>query len=458
LDAHGNSRTRAPERVSGALLVLVALGIVAAMVLAKPAPEAPGFIGDLSPRTVSRPLAARPAAALAADLGTPGGRALLSAGFGSDEVVGGRSAARTTSGRSMLTFPLSPDPVGVSVAFLARTAPGVAPHSVTLSINAIDSRPLSIPADWTLLKVTVPEAALASGRNQFELFSPHPGGGIVLDELRLDPLSARVELNVGAPGTRQALTKGWGSDEVIGGRTAARLRPPSAELFVKLRPLASDYVLGVIAMSETDDKSVRLGVHVNAAMPGLLTPGARYGPTFVRVPRSAVLAGENSIKLIVAPNAHFAVDMLTLRPIESSVFVDIGTTEARQNLGAGFSVDEQFELGTSAWSDAPTSRVVVWLKPTAGTYRLSVRASALDALAPLSVVTRLNDKPLGSFMAAPGFHTYDLPIPAEQLRDGQNVLEFRYGATRQPRQADPGSRDARELALRYDWLEIVPGP
>jgi hypothetical protein len=439
-------------------LVFAALACVGAMLIAKPEAEAPGFIGDLSPRTVSRPLAARPAAALAADIGTASGRALLTAGFAADEVIGGRSVAKTVSGRATVTVPLSPDPVGLTLTLLARTAPGIGPHPVTLSINGIDSRPLAIPADWTVLKLAVPEASIASGRNQFEFLSSHAGGGVLLDEFRVDPLSARVELNVGAPGTRQALTKGWGADEVIGGRTAARLRPPSAELIVKLRPLPTDYVLGVIAMSETDDKSVRLGVHVNAAMPGMLAPASHYGPTFVRIPRSAVLAGENTIKLNLAANAHFAVDMLTLRPIEAEAFIDVGTTEARQNLGGGFSVDEQFELGTSAWSDARTSRVLVWLKPSPQAYRLSVRASALAVIAPVSVTAQLNGKALGSFSAPSGFHTHDLPIPAEQLRDGQNVLEFSYGATHEPRESDSSSRDTRDLALRYDWLEIVPGP
>lgn len=458
MDGHSNTKTRVPERVGGGLLALVGLACVGAMVIAKPEADAPGFIGDLSPRSVSRPLAPRPSSALAADLGTPNVRSLIAAGFSADELVDGRSVARTISGRAGLSVPLSPDPIGVAVTILARTAPSVAPHPVTLSVNGVDSRVLAIPADWTLLKLTIPEASIASGRNLFELLSSHPTGGIVVDELRIDPLSARVELNIGAPGTRQSLTKGWGSDEVIGGRSAARLRPPSAEVSVRLRPLATDYVLGVFAMSETEDKSVRLGVHVNASMPGLLAPGEHYGPTFVRIPRSAVLAGENAIKLLVASNAHFAVDMLTLRPIESGVFVDVGTAEARQNLAGGFSVDENFELGTVAWSDALVSHVIVWLKPVPGAYRLSVRASALAAVAPLAVNVQLNGKPLGAFSAKAGFDTHDLPIRAEQLHDGQNVLEFRYGATRQPRESDPSSRDTRNLGLRYDWLEIVPVP
>ena len=458
LDGHGNPKTKAPERVSGALLVLVALACVGAMVIARPASDAPGFIGDLAPRTMSRPVAARPASGVTIDLGTPSARPSLSTGFAPDEIIDGRSSAKTSSGRAAISVPLSPDPVSVTVSMLARTAPGVAPQQLTLSINGIDSRVIAIPTDWTLLKLIVPEASLASGRNQFELLSSQPNGGVAIDEFRIEPASGRVELNIGAPGTRQVMTKGWGSDETIGGRSAARLRPPSAELSVRLRPLATDYVLGVFAMSETDDKSERLGVHVNAAKPGLLAPGDHYGPTFVRVPRSAVLAGENAIKLIVAPNAHFAVDLLTLRPIESDVFVDIGASEARQNLAAGFSVDESFELGSVAWSDAAVSRVVAWLKPVPGAYRLSVRASALGAIAPLAVTAQLNGKPLGSFSAGAGFDTHDLPIKPEQLRDGQNVLEFHYGATRQPREIDPASRDTRDLALRYDWLEIVPAP
>lgn len=458
MDGNGKRKAAAPERVSGALLTLVALACVGAMIIAKPGADAPGLISDAATRTMSRPAAPRPAAALAANIGTPSARPFLSIGFGPDEVIGRRTAARTVLGRAVISAPLSPDPSGVTLSLLARTSPRVAPHAVTLSVNGVESKVLTIPGDWALLKVMVPGTALTSGRNQFELISSNSAGGIALDEFRIDPTSARVELNVGAPGVRQALTKGWGSDEIIGGRSAARLRQPNAELSVRLRPLPTDYVLGVIAMSETDDKSARIGVEVNAVKPGLLAPSDHYGPSFVRISRSAVQSGENLIKLAVAPNAHFALDMLTLRPIEAGVFVDLGTAEGRQSLAAGFSGDEAFEHGTGVWSDAPASRVVVWLAPLPGPYRLSMRASAFGALAPLAVSAQLNGKSLGSFSVGAPFDTYDLPIPAGQLRDGQNVLEFAYGATRQPRQNDPASRDARDLALRYDWLEVVPAP
>lgn len=429
---------------------------VGAMVLARAAPEAPGLVGALAPRNVSRPAAARPAAAIYADIGTPSARSLLASGFAPDEVIDRRSAARTTSGRALFSFRLAPDPTGATLSLLVRAAPGVAPHQVMLSINGTEPRPLQIPANWTLLKLTLPESSLASGRNRLEFISG-PAGGLALDEVRIAPVSGSAELNVGGPGARQSLTKGWGSDETIGGRSAARLRPPSADLSVRLRPLATDYVLGVFGMSEAGQTG-SLSVEVNGAKPGLLRLGESYGPAFVRVPRTALQVGTNEIKLGVAPNAHFAVDLLTLRPVEATVFIDVGTTEARQNLAAGFSVDEVFDHGTGAWSDAASSKLIVWLKPNASVYRMSVRASAFGAVAPLKVDVGLNGKPLGSFSAASSFDSYDLAIPAGQLREGQNILEFYYASTRQPSAVNRASRDTRHLALRWDWLEIVPGP
>jgi hypothetical protein len=294
---------------------------------------------------------------------------------------------------------------------------------------------------------------LTSGRNQLELRSALPAGGLVLDTLRVDPNSARVELNIGSPNWHGSLTKGWSGDDVIGGRSAARLRPPAGELSVRLRPIGTDYVLGVLAMSESEEKSSRIGLEINGARPGLLAPGDHYGPSFVRIPRASLQVGTNAIKLAV-DGGHFAIDYMSLRPLESGVFLDIGGPEARQNLVAGFSGDEE----TTTWSDAPSSRVAVWLTPVPTPYRLSLRAAALGALDPLTVTVHVNGKVLGSFTASSNFGTHDLAIAANLVRDGENLVDFTYAETRQPSRVKPSSRDTRHLALRYDWLEIVPAP
>ena len=38
---------------------------------------------------------------------------------------------------------------------------------------------------------------------------------------------------------------------------------------------------------------------------------------------------------------------------------------------------------------------------------------------------------------------------------GQNLLELTYTRTAQPRTSIAGSTDARELAVRYDWIELA---
>jgi hypothetical protein len=453
----GETKPRVLPRAGGGLAILASAACVAAMALGKPNPEAPGFVGDISPRKVSLPAALRPMPIIRADIGAPSARPLLAGGFGPDERIGKRSAASTIAGRANLVLPLYPDPAGVTLSLLARTASGVAPHSVTLVVNGGEARALAVTAgDWLMHKIVLPESTLVSGRNQVEILSEVPTGGLALDLLRIDSASAQLAFDVGAPTTRQWMTKGWGSDETIGGRSAARLRPPNGELMVRLRPVAADYVLGILAMSEGVDKSLHLPVEVNSAKPGMLAPAGEYGPSFLRIPRSALHVGENVIKLVVAPNAHFAIDFLVLQPIETDVFLDIGTPEGRQNLGKGFSVDETSGLGTSTWSDAPSSHIVVWMAPLATPYRLSVHASALPPLAPLGVEVTLNGKSLGSFLAGPHPDTYDMDVPAGTAKDGQNVIEFKYAATRQPRQVDARSQDTRHLALRYDWLELTP--
>jgi hypothetical protein len=352
-----------------------------------------------------------------------------------------------------MALPLYPDPAGVTLSLLARTAPGIGPHTVKLTMNGADVGTLPIPTDWSVLKLTLPENLLASGRNQLEFSSVIPTGGLAIDELRIDPHSARGELDIGTATARAALTKGWSGDDVIGGRSAARLRPPAGELAVRLRPVGTDYVLGVVAMSESNMKSSGISVEINGARPGSLVPAQHYSPSFVRIPRDALQAGANAIRLGV-DGGHFAIDYLSLRPLDSNVFLDIGSHEARQNLVAGFSGDED----TTTWSDAPSSRIAAWLAPLPTAYRLVVRAAALGAIAPLTVTAQVNGKPLGSFTAAVNFGTHALPIAQNLLRNGENFVDFTYAETRQPSKVNPSSLDVRHLALRYDWLEIAPAP
>lgn len=394
----------------------------------------------------------RPPVARRIDLGTAAARSFLVSGFGPDEQLDGRSVVRTL-GAARLALELVPDVHGLALGLVLRSAG--APTRVALKLNGKLVGSENAGAEWSVASFTLPESSLYSGKNTLELDSG--GGPLIVDSLDVQAVAARSELDLGAPAARGALAQGWVLEE-IGGRLVAHVDRAPAAVALELRPRPGAYLLGLVAQTDGTSGVSTVEVAVNGARVGNVAVRPGGSSEIVVVPNERLRAGSNRIELTRSIGPSVAVGRLSLEPLVDAVALDVGTPSARPHLAAGFSVDERAGCGSCAWSSGPRSRVDLYLAPNVGPYELVVRAHAFGPAAPVVATLTLNGEPLGSARFGETFESARIAVPPGRLKEGENRLELTYDRTATPRATLPGSKDERELALRYDLIELFPAP
>jgi hypothetical protein len=421
----------------------------------RPAPQ-PAPIVKVSASAAPQQAPERPRGALLIDFTAPGSAVTHLEGVGAAEVVGQSRVARITGKSATAELELWPQPEAVIVSLIVQTTEA---HDQKLSVkvNGKAAGSFAVGVDLTTLRFEVPASAWVGGRNRIELAGDGPEGSLVLVHAWLAPAEATVDLDLGDPQVQRAVGGGWTESAVIAGRSALRIASSPASVTAKLNPLQNDYALALVARDLSADPS-ELGLKVNGASVGKATVLPEWQSHVSIVPRAQLHAGENSVELETAFANRVAVDRVVLTPTSNELFLDIGDASARPYIVDGFSGDEGGPGQNTSWSDAANSRLAVPLNPAAGAYRLSIRGGAFQAVTPLSVQLRINDQLVRSFEVTADFVTRDVVIPSGRLVRGVNLLEFRYSATAKPHASNPKSGDMRDLALRYDWIELTPLP
>jgi hypothetical protein len=135
-------------------------------------------------------------------------------------------------------------------------------------------------------------------------------------------------------------------------------------------------------------------------------------------------------------------------------YYDFGTAQARKILGKGWDKDEgpYPELGfpTFVWATGRQSELEIYLKSGVSYNTLIFRAATYLPEQSLTIV--LSGKNIETIDIKPGWYCYDVQIPYNHLRSGKNsiLLNFKYAKAPSER----GGRDARQLAMAFDWLRI----
>jgi len=171
------------------------------------------------------------------------------------------------------------------------------------------------------------------------------------------------------------------------------------------------------------------------------------------LPREALSAREHelSFQQRAVGGAVIGVESIAVVPIGTRAAFGMGV-EAIGHLIDGFSNRE----GKTVWSHGSQSSLGIALEPATGPYRLSVRAAAMSAIAPLSVRCKVNGTDVGvaDFTAKQAESGWSLP--SNLLRAGVNRIDFFYPKTAKPADFDPKSGDKRPLALRFTRVELSP--
>jgi arylsulfatase A-like enzyme len=136
--------------------------------------------------------------------------------------------------------------------------------------------------------------------------------------------------------------------------------------------------------------------------------------------------------------------------------IDLGTVEARGQLGDGWSVDETRRDGTTmVWAVGRRAELSFFLAQP-GAFTLELRCSPFQppGAAGQRVELWLNDRRVGAAEMTPGLRGYSIPIVATDTVAGHNRLDMRFDVARRPSAFGEGG-DERELAARFDLIRLV---
>ena len=441
-------------RHAGGLWALVGAALVVSLLLGVSRAQRTPTL-ELLPGIGARPKAARPPRELslrpnAKDRSDDGA---TFHGFAEEQTAEGRRTARMIAPRATVTFSLDPDPAAVRLSVGARVA-DAASGELRIEMNGQPAGGVEVTAILGFASVDVPGSQLLAGPNELALLSP---SATIIDTIEVDPLSARLELDTRTPEGRAALGDGWRLIQEHDQRTGVHLGHATGSVAFRLSPLEADYTLVVGGNGAGNTRTATIAASVNGVAMGTFQLSDALGAALLPVPRDRMVTGENRVELAAISGPDVAVEQIFIEPVVERLRLDMGTLRARAYLEDGFSSDEPCEPGACTWSSGPRSVLRLWLRPREGTYQLRFSAHALAPIAPLVVDLRVNGEPVGAVTVKDRFALYAIAVPPGKLREGENLLELAYGRTAEPRALMAGSSDSRELAVRYDWLELTPG-
>jgi len=134
-------------------------------------------------------------------------------------------------------------------------------------------------------------------------------------------------------------------------------------------------------------------------------------------------------------------------------FVDFGTGHTRQFLKKGWRGDEGPYPGgwpTFVWAIGSQAEIDVYVGSLASDKVLSFRGKSFVHDQSINII--VNASVIFTIDVQPGWHEYNIPVPASYLKIGKNVLRFDFRYPKNP--AEFGEGTGRRLAVAFDWLSL----
>jgi hypothetical protein len=240
-----------------------------------------------------------------------------------------------------------------------------------------------------------------------------------------------------------------------GARPVARLLGKEASVDFEVDPKPGPYVVTVVASLEGAKKgTLQLQLDRQPLTP--ISLGKDWQIYSSPVPAELLTPGKNhSLALRVegaGENSTVSIDSLAVAPVGNSVSLEMGDSSAVGTLVEGFGKPS----ATYVWNQGERSLLGIVLEPTPADYRLTVRASTLPQLDPLTVTGKVNGTSVGTAVFTKHSTEANWSVPASALRSGLNSVEFSYPKTIKPSDLKPNSKDDRPLAVRFNHIELAP--
>lgn len=150
----------------------------------------------------------------------------------------------------------------------------------------------------------------------------------------------------------------------------------------------------------------------------------------------------------------FAVFELSINSLEPWDYLDVGTEKAERYLLKGWSHSEKSGNLSFVWANDLNSSIAIVLEKERP-LNLSFRCAPFSFNESVSQVIHVffNGNYVTSLSLKRGWSEYNVSVPLEFVKEGINLLEFRYKYAERPK--DHGiNNDTRRLAVAFDWIKI----
>ncbi len=400
-------------------------------------------------------------------------------GFGNGEHLECRHVRWAVGTSARMAFPLQPTATTYALSFTAQPYGQALPQAVRVSLNQRYLADFELEAGWRGYQAVIAPELLRRGRNVIDLTFARAerAQGIdtrvlaaLFDQIAVAPVDTSVRVDVGTEDGRRYLGTGFSGNERNDARTFAWSVGPSSDVIVTMQDSPGPAVFQLVARAYHTLVPLRVDISVNQRPTGSVTLTGEFTRASVLLPAGVLRSGPNTVRLAYARTAkpsendpgstderELAVmyDGLLLSPLPLAAHVDFGTEGAHPFQAEGFSFDEVAGERSSVWSDGPRSKL--WFRGVSGgpvTCVLEVVAAAFPAALPLEVALSLNDRQVGAFKPTAAWQKHEIPLGNPGVVAGSNVLAFTYSRAVRPKDAFPSQRDTRQLAVRYDTLDV----
>ena len=238
-------------------------------------------------------------------------------------------------------------------------------------------------------------------------------------------------------------------------RPVSRLLGKEASVELELDPKPGAYVVTIVASLESA-KAGTLTMDFDGHALSTIELGKDWQMYSAPLPAESIGPGKtHTLALRVegaGENPTLRVDSLAVAPVGSEASLEMGTASAVGALVDGFGTPS----ASHVWNHGERSLLGVVLQPVAGDYRLTVKASTLPQLDPLTVTGKVNGTSVGTVVVERYAAEVSWPVPASVLRAGINRIEFSYPKTLKPSDLKPNSKDDRPLAVRFKQIALKP--
>lgn len=262
-----------------------------------------------------------------------------------------------------------------------------------------------------------------------------------------------------------AFAQGWGHGERIDCNMARWAVGKQGTLQFDLSGDGRPYHLVLHLRAHERAHPQTLQVLVNGERQRVGRVSTKFETYSIDLPDGVLRDGSNQIEFSFSRTANAGANdrrelaalfgRIALIPKRDDFSIDVAAEGSRAHLAGGFNGTERENGASFVWSEGPASEVVGTLARPRSPYVLQMVAESLPLIANQRARVLVNDRHIGTVDIARTWDMHRLLVPVWALHNGANRIRLEYQSAVRPSAINRKLRDRRQLAVRFQRIELV---